>query len=65
MYQAPEQMIPNSIYGKPVDVFAVGLIMYELIAGRHPIYTRGEDRIQYTEKLKNYKELKFNSKFSK
>lgn len=38
MYQAPEQMIDTSYYSKPIDIWAAGMIMYELLSkGGHPI----------------------------
>lgn len=37
-------MISHCSYGKPVDIWAAGLIMYELISGIHPIWRKGEDR---------------------
>ena len=59
-------MTTGATYGKPVDVFAVGIIMYELLSGRHPIYIRGEDRMTYSEKLKKFNKLKFDPQnFSK
>jgi len=42
VYQAPEQMEGGKRYGKPVDVWAVGFMMYELIAGRHPLWVKGD-----------------------
>jgi serine/threonine protein kinase len=47
VYQAPEQMAGGQCYGKPVDIWAVGFIMYELIAGRHPLWEKGEDKAKY------------------
>lgn len=44
VYQAPEQMDGGQLYGKAVDVWAVGFITYELIGGRHPLWMRGEDK---------------------
>ncbi|MDB6007705.1 MAG: hypothetical protein JWR15_4692 [Prosthecobacter sp.] len=35
-YMAPEQKIPNADVSPATDVFALGLILYELIAGRVP-----------------------------
>ena len=32
-YQAPEIVLPNSSYGKPVDVYAFGLVVRELLTG--------------------------------
>ena len=56
-------MTVGATYGKPVDIFAAGVIMYELLSGRHPIYERGEDRMTYSDKLKKFSNLKFDSKF--
>ncbi len=49
-------------YGKSVDLWAVGFIMYELISGMHPLYVRGEDKQSYKEKLKNFKTVSFNNR---
>ncbi|CDW82180.1 protein kinase domain containing protein [Stylonychia lemnae] len=65
VYQAPEQMFGGTSYGKPVDIWAVGFIMFELISGKHPLWSRKEDKIQYKEKLRNLKKLDFSyHKFS-
>jgi serine/threonine protein kinase len=47
-------------YGKSVDLWATGFIMYELISGTHPLYVRGEDKQSYRDKLKNFKSISFN-----
>lgn len=58
-------MFGETNYGKPVDIWAVGFIMYELISGQHPLWTRKEDKQQYKEKLRNLKKFDFsNHKFS-
>ena len=46
-------------YGKPVDLWATGFIMYEMISGEHPLYIRGETKQSYKEKLRNFKKLNF------
>lgn len=57
VYQPPEQMLGQTTYGKPVDIWAVGFIMYELLSGHHPFYVKGENRATYQEKMKNYKQM--------
>jgi serine/threonine protein kinase len=57
-------MIGQNTYGKPVDIWAVGFIMFELISGYHPFYIKGEDRATYQVKIKNFKQLPCTSKFS-
>lgn len=59
VYQAPEQMLGDTSYGKPVDLWAVGFIMFELLSGKHPLWTRKEDKNQYREKLKNLQRLDY------
>jgi serine/threonine protein kinase len=59
-------MFGSGSYGKPIDIWAVGFIMYELLSGKHPLYSRGEDRTAYIDKLRDFKKLKLeNDKFSK
>jgi len=38
-------MFGGTSYGKPVDIWAVGFIMYELISGKHPLWGRKEDKL--------------------
>lgn len=64
VYQAPEQMAGGQCYGKSVDVWAVGFIMYELIAGKHPLWEKGEDKKKYREKILNFKKLRFGRRFT-
>jgi serine/threonine protein kinase len=44
VYSAPEQILGDSSYGKPIDLWAVGFIIYELICGQHPVWKKGEDK---------------------
>lgn len=50
MYQAPEQMDGGKMYGKPVDIWAVGFIMFELLAGKHPLWVKGDSNTDYIKK---------------
>lgn len=46
---APEQVTKKN-YSKKVDLWACGIIMYQLLAcGQHPCYEKGE--LDYTKKL--------------
>ena len=64
VYQAPEQMEKGKRYGKPVDVWAVGFMMYELIAGKHPLWRLGDNNISYRSKAQNFEKLKFGHRFT-
>lgn len=50
-------MFGETTYGKAVDVWAVGFIMYELITGQHPLWTRGQDKAGYKDKLRHFRNL--------
>lgn len=64
LYQAPEQMEGGQSYGKAVDIWAIGFIMYELISGVHPLFKKGDDKLKYREKLLNSKSLQYGSCFN-
>lgn len=58
-------MLGEIAYGKSVDVWATGFIMYELITGVHPVYVKGEDKQSYKDKLKQFKAFNYpKGKFS-
>ncbi|KRX07303.1 Protein kinase-like domain [Pseudocohnilembus persalinus] len=56
IYMSPEQ-INDSLYSKGVDIWAAGIIMYQLLTlGKHPIYKSGMSKEQYNKILKNKKQ---------
>ena len=52
------------MYGKSVDIWAVGFIMYELLKGKHPLWAKNETVESYKKKVMNFSGLKFNDSFS-
>ena len=63
LYQSPEQEKADS-YGKPADVWAVGFMMYEMIALKHPLWDIETDtRDSYREKLKSNPKISNNTDF--
>ena len=55
-------MAGGKLYGKAVDTWAVGLITYELIAAKHPLWRGGLDKAAYKRKAMAYTNLEFNSR---
>lgn len=51
-YRSPEHFTPGATPGLASDVFTCGLILYELLAGRHPYWS--EDQGHYAEKVRAY-----------
>lgn len=50
LFMAPEQATGQS-YGKRVDMWAIGIIMYQLLTGRHPFHISGDDEKTYTYRI--------------
>ena len=48
MYMAPEQ---GQNYGKRIDTWACGIIMYSMLAGHHPFFRNGDNEQSYTKRI--------------
>jgi len=64
---APEVLKKKSEYSKSVDMWAIGIIMYEILTGgKHPLYDRTiDDKQSLTEKLLKCKGIEPDKCFSK
>lgn len=54
IYQSPEQIFGEGLQGKTSDIFTCGFIMFELLTGKHPVLTRGEDKLAYRKRMKDF-----------
>ncbi|HET7231534.1 MAG TPA: protein kinase [Longimicrobium sp.] len=52
-YRSPEHFTAGGTPGAASDVFTCGLILYQLLAGRHPYWS--EDQAEYAHKVLAYK----------
>ena len=50
LYMAPEQATGQR-YGKRIDAWAVGIIVFQMLTGKHPFYTNGDTEETYIEKI--------------
>jgi serine/threonine protein kinase len=48
-YRSPEHMTRGQVPGLPSDIFTCGLILYELLAGRHPYWS--DDQQEYAKRV--------------
>lgn len=51
-YRSPEHFTAGATPGAASDVFTCGLILYQLLAGRHPYWS--EDQAEYAQKVMAY-----------
>jgi serine/threonine protein kinase len=51
-YRSPEHLLRGSVPVLPSDMFTCGLILYELLAGRHPYWS--EDQADYARLVQGY-----------
>lgn len=56
LYMAPEQTDFTN-YSKKVDIYAWGLIMYQLLTGKHPFHEKGDTERIYLKKLQTNVDL--------
>ncbi|CAD8076522.1 unnamed protein product [Paramecium sonneborni] len=50
IYMAPE-LFSQRVYSKPIDIWSCGIILYQMLTGKHPLYKSGENSHDYKKKL--------------
>lgn len=50
LYMAPEQATGKR-YSQPIDVWALGIIVFKLLTGKHPFYLPGDKEQTYTQRI--------------
>ena len=50
LYMAPEQA-QGQLYGKRVDMWACGIIMFIMLTGGHPFFSPSDNEYSYTSKI--------------
>lgn len=56
LFMAPEQTDYSS-YGKKIDIWSCGMIMYQLLTGNHPFLEKGDTERTYLKKLEKRADL--------
>jgi serine/threonine protein kinase len=52
LYMAPEQA-QGKVYGKRVDIWALGIIMYTMLTGHHPFFKPDDTEYSYSNRMSN------------
>lgn len=65
LYKPPEQINHMYTYSRKADMWAAGVMMYELIVGRHPFYDRGDTKRDIENKLKKFSGFTYPKRVSK
>jgi len=53
------------MYGKSVDIWAVGFIMYELLSAKHPLWRSGDSVQSYKKKVMTFTHLNYGRRFNR
>ena len=65
VYMAPEIILKQHEYSKSVDIWAVGVIMYEVLTGgKHPFYKSGDTMEDLVAKVRSLRKVEPHSSFS-
>lgn len=43
-------------------MWAFGFITYEVLTGKHPLWVKGDEKLEYKEKLKKQTPINYNNK---
>jgi serine/threonine protein kinase len=60
---APE-VFNKDRYSKSIDVWSIGVTLYKLICGRHPLHRKGECMSIFKDKLETQEPFEFGPEFS-
>ena len=50
LFMAPEQATGKR-YGKRIDMWALGIIMFQILTGKHPFYVKGDTEETYIKRI--------------
>lgn len=50
LFMAPEQATGQR-YGKRIDMWALGIIMFQILTGKHPFYVKGDTEETYIKRI--------------
>jgi serine/threonine protein kinase len=65
LFMAPEQATGKR-YGKRIDMWALGIIMFQILTGKHPFYVKGDTEETYIKRIsKSNLEKTLDSHFEK